>query len=429
MKNRHYITGFGKFLIYARIAVDVAYRYALRPKDFGYSPIRYARFLRQALILLLAFRHNKVVRVFNGYKLHLYLPAYPSPSFFYAIDSKLIRTPARAITVVFSMTKACSYKCEHCYQSKDGGPDLDLELLKKTAQSIQDIGVAMFDIEGGEPLIRYERLLALLKSLDERSELWINTTGAQLTPAILQEMKDAGLFGLMVSIHSPDPAVHDLFTGVSGSYDTACNALKMCREAALVAAVNCVLSEGDVRAGSLRKIMELAKELDTDYVQLIHPKPAGKWMGKQEDMLMNPLLITYLREQHVRFNSPAMHNYPSLAAQVFEESKSVLGCTCGGIDRFYVNAYGEVQPCEFLNVSFGNVQEEAFESIYNRMREYFKTPCTDWLCCTQSQAIARQFHEHNLTHTPLPQTFTEELAKDWDRGQPTPLYKKLGIYK
>src|SRR5664279_4408131 len=114
----HYITVFGKFLIYVKIAVVVAARYAVRPRSFGCSPVSYLRFLRRALILLLAFRHNKVVRVRAGYKLHLYLPAFPTPAFYYAIESKLIRTPARAITVVFSMTKACSYKCEHCYQRK-----------------------------------------------------------------------------------------------------------------------------------------------------------------------------------------------------------------------------------------------------------------------------------------------------------------------
>ncbi|MCE5197981.1 MAG: radical SAM protein [Armatimonadota bacterium] len=425
----HYITGFGKFVIYTRIALDVAVRYALRPRSFGWSPVAYVRFLRRALFLLLAFRHNKVVRVRTGYKLHLYLPAFPTPAFYYAIESKLIRTPARAITVVFSMTKACSYHCEHCYQRKDAGPDLEDELLCKTARAIQDNGVAMFDIEGGEPLVRYERLLKLLRSLDARSEVWINTTGAQLTPIMLNELKDAGLFGLMVSVHSPDPAVHDAFTGVPGSFDIACDALRLCREVGVAAAVNCVLSEDEARGDGLARLMDLARDLDADYVQLIHPKPAGKWLGKQDGMLLDPVLIESLRKEHVRYNSCAMHDYPSLAAQVFEEAESILGCTCGGIDRFYVNATGEVQPCEFLNLSFGNVRHEPFEDIYSRMRSFFQRPCSDWLCCTQAQAIEEQFRQHGLSQTPLPKEVSKQLAREWDRGKPTPLYKRLGIYK
>jgi MoaA/NifB/PqqE/SkfB family radical SAM enzyme len=327
------------------------------------------------------------------------------------------------------MTKACSYKCAHCYQRKDGGPDLDEELLCETARAVQDNGVAMFDIEGGEPFIRYERLLKLLQTLDDRSEVWVNTSGAHLTPEMLNELKDAGLFGLMVSVHSPDRSIHEALTGVPGSFDFACKALKMCRSVGVAAAINCVLSEEEIGREGLDSIMNLARELDADYVQLIHPKPAGKWMGKQDGMVLDRVLIESLRDEHIRYNSPSMHDYPSLAAQVFEESESVMGCTCGGIDRFYVNATGEVQPCEFLNISFGNVRNEPFEVIYNRMRGFFTTPCCDWLCCTQAQSIDEKFREQEVAQTPLPRSTSEELACSWERGRPTPIYKRLGIYK
>jgi MoaA/NifB/PqqE/SkfB family radical SAM enzyme len=429
MNDRHYITGFGKFLIYLRIAITVALRYLVRPKCFGYSPAAYVRFLRRALILLLAFRHNKVVSVSTGYKLHLYLPAFPTPGFYYAIESKLIRTPPRAITVVFSMTKACSYKCEHCYQRMDGGPDLDEALLCRTARAVQDVGVAMFDIEGGEPMVRYARTLNLLRALDSRSELWVNTTGVQLTLEKLIELRDAGLFGLMISIHSPDPAVHDAFTGVPGSFQIACEALRLCRKAGVSGAVNSVLSEADIRKGNLPKLMDLSRELEADYVQLIHPKPAGKWLGHHEGMQLDPELLSVIRNEHIRYNSSAMKDYPSLAAQVFEEDRSVMGCTCGGVDRFYVNATGAVQPCEFLNLSFGNVREEPFEDIYNRMREFFPTPSTDWLCCAQGRSIDERFRAEGLTETPLPREISERLVRSWKREEPTPVYKKLGIYK
>ncbi len=428
MRSRHFVTGFGKIMIYLRIALHVAGRYAVQPRRFRCSPAAYVRFLRRALRLLLAFRHNKVVRVFNGYKLHLYLPAYPSRAFFYAIESKLLRTPPGPTTIVFSMTKACTYKCQHCYQRKDGGPDLDETLLIETARSIQDAGVAMFDIEGGEPLLRFSRLMSLVQAIDERSEIWINTTGAELKPDILDQLKQAGLFGLMVSIHSPDAEKHDAFTGVPGSFEVACETLKLCRRIDLVAAFNSVLSEKEVRHGGIRNLMELACDLDCDYVQLIHPKPAGTWMGREEGMQRDRELIRDIQQEHVRYNSRRMHKYPSLAAQVFEESKPVLGCTAGAVDRFYVNAYGEVQPCEFLNISFGNVNDEPFNDIYARMRSFFTFPCTDWLCCTQARAIHDLFQQHKLERTPLPWQITQELVKNWDRGEPTPLYEKLGIY-
>jgi MoaA/NifB/PqqE/SkfB family radical SAM enzyme len=429
MKTNHFITGFGKAMVYARIVLHVVIRYALRPRDFQWSPIAYFRFLQRAWRLLMVFRHNKVVRAFNGYKLHLYLPAYPSRAFFYAVESKLLRTPPGPITIVFSMTKACSYKCPHCYQHNDGGPDLDEALLIKTARDVVDSGVAMFDIEGGDPFIRFSRLLNLMQALDNRSEIWVNTTGAHLKPGMLEQLKDAGLFGLFVSIHSPDAAKHDAFTGVPGSFEVACNIVKLCRQMNRVVAFNSCLSEPEIRNGGLAKLMDLARELDCDYIQLIHPKPSGTWMGRKDEMQTDPALIREIQQQHLRYNSRTMHDYPSLAAQVFEESKRVLGCTSGAVDRFYVGANGDVQPCEFLNLSFGNVNEEPFDVIYKRMRSFFNVPCLDWLCCTQAEAIHKLFQESQLKRTPIPWAITQKLAANWNRGEPTPLYEKLGIYR
>ncbi len=427
MSHNHFRTGIGKGLIYLGIILHIPFYYARRPRLFA-SPVAYCRFLRRALRLLLVFRHNKVVKVFNGYKLHLYLPAWPSPAFFYAIESKLIKNPPGPTTIVFSMTKACSYKCRHCYQKNDPAQDLDEALMLKTALDVRDTGVAMFDIEGGEPFIKYPKLFKLVETLDERSEIWINTTGAHVKPGMLEALKEAGLFGLMVSIHAADGDKHDAFTGIPGSFNTACDMIAACRQMNLVAACNSVLSEEEIRSGGLARLMALTRKLDCDYVQLIHPKPAGAWIGRAEDMQTDPLLINAIQQDHIRYNSRAMHDYPSLAAQVFEERKDILGCTAGAVDRYYIGASGDVQPCEFLNLSFGNVNEEPFEVIFNRMRSAFKTPCCDWLCCTQAAAIHRIYSEHGSDQTPLPWIFTQQLLAEWNRGEPTPVYQELGIY-
>ncbi|OGR78659.1 MAG: hypothetical protein A2X32_05265 [Elusimicrobia bacterium GWC2_64_44] len=423
-----FLTGAGQALLYLRIALHAAARYALRPGRFGWSLPAYARFLVRALRLLLVFRDNKPVLTPGGWKIDLYLPAWPSRAFFCALESKLLVSPPMPLTVVFSMTKACSYKCSHCYQHRDGGEDLPEDLLLGAARGMQDLGVAMFDIEGGEPLLRLPRLLNLLRAIDDRSELWINTTGAGLTPEGLRELKAARLFGVMISVHSPSPAAHDALTGVPGSFETACGAARFFRAAGVAVAVNSVLSEGELRAGGLERLMDLARELGADFVQLIHPKPAGNWLGRKENMQQDPAVIEQVRALHRRYNS-SPGGYPCLVSQVLEEQETRLGCTAGGVDRFYLNAYGEVQPCEFLNLSFGNLREEPLRVIMQRMRAYFPEPCSDWLCCTQSGEIERLFREQKLERTPLPWPVTKALVEGWTRGRPTPLYKKLGIYK
>lgn len=428
MNPGRFFTGFGKAAIYLRIILHIPLHYARSPELFA-SPSAYFRFLRRALQLLLIFRHNKIVRTPAGFKLHLYLPAYPSPAFFHAVESKLLRSPAGPTTIVYSMTKACPCRCEHCYQRKDAAEDLDEALMIETARAVRDTGVAFFDIEGGEPFARYPRLLQLVQALDTRSEIWINTSGLQASQEKIQGLKQAGILGLMVSIHSTDRRTHDAFTGVEGSFDAACETIRNARRLGLSVAANTVLSEEEIRNGGLEKLMEFTRTLDCDFVQLIHPKPAGEWIGRTEAMQTDPALIDFIRKEHVRFNRFAMRPFPALAAQVFEEQRRVLGCTAGGIDRFYIGASGEVQPCEFLNISFGNVRDEPFDTIFRRMRSHFPTACTDWLCCTQAAAIRQLIGKHGIARTPVPWEKARELVEKWNRGKPTPVYKKLGIYR
>ena len=414
------------WLLFARIAAHVALRYA------GTLPVQeYTCFLRRAAQLVWVFRHNRIVRIAEGYKLQLYLPAYPSPAFFRALENKLLRTPPASTSVVFSMTRACANACPHCYQKTERGADLNPAQLVRTFKDMLASGVTFFNIEGGEPFLRQDRLLALLDERTDTAEVWVNTSGTGVSRESLAMLKHKGMTGIMVSLHASDAAGHDAFTGVPGSFFLACRALEWARDLGLGTAVNSVLSELALRGNGLASLMNLAKTLRTEYVQLIHPKPCGGWMEQTEGMQTDHALLRSIEESHIRYNSPAMAGYPSLAAQVFEEREHGMGCTAGGVERFYVTATGEVQPCEFVQLSFGNVTNEDFAVIFTRMREAYPEPATGWLCTAQGQAIGAFIRKHGLASTPIPWPLTQVFLAERDgrdAGKLTPLYVNMGIY-
>ncbi|MFA7186536.1 MAG: SPASM domain-containing protein, partial [Victivallales bacterium] len=168
---------------------------------------------------------------------------------------------------------------------------------------------------------------------------------------------------------------------------------------------------------------------DCDFIQLIHAKSSGCWLGRKADPQKNAEAVKIAQRAHEFYNSRAAKDYPVLTAQVFEEQETMLGCTAGGIDRFYINANGEIQPCEFLNFSFGNVGKESFSAIYERMRLFFPIPRTDWPCCSKAAAINELIMKHGLKTTPVPWPLTEELFNGHETGKATPIYEKLGIYQ
>lgn len=429
MTPPRFLTGFPKGVFYIRLMIHVFCRYALEVLKGKLAAADFVRLIYRLILLLKVVVPNKVVRIGDTYKLELYIPAYPTPGFWETIG-KFISTDPGPATVVFSMTKSCGYRCPHCYQRNDTGADLDMELMKKAVRGMEEIGVTMFDIEGGEPLLQFDRLLRLLSAFDGKREIWVNTTGHLLTPEKARKMKDAGVYGVMISLHTPDPAECDRFTGIPGSFDNAREAARMFNEAGITVALNSCPTAELVENGGLDRIMRIAQEWRCSFVQVIHGKSAGAWLGKQDEMIKAREAIRRLRQFHLLHNTPnEFANATSASVQVYEESPNHFGCTAGGIDRFYLNANGEVQPCEFLNVSFGNVQQEDFKTIFARMRSFFRRPGTAWLCASEAHSIHRTLQESGLKTTPLPRHLTEKLVPTWNKGKPTRLYERMGLYR
>ncbi|MBF0410011.1 MAG: radical SAM protein [Candidatus Riflebacteria bacterium] len=429
MNRPVFLTGMKKFVFYHVLVVHVVCRYLLRVLQMKLSVAEFVRLIFRLVLFLKVLIKNKVVKIGDVYKLQLYLPAYPTPAFWESIE-KFIRPDPGPLTVVFSITKACGYKCPHCYQRNDSGADLDMEVLKKSARQMSDVGVTMFDIEGGEPLLKFDRLVELLESFDGKRELWVNTTGHLLTPEKAKKLKQAGVFGVMISLHTPDEKDYNEFTGMQDAFQIARNAAKMFNDVGITVVLNSCPSDELFENNGVERIMEIANSWDCSFVQVIHGKSAGAWLGKDDEMIRAHEKIKRLCDLHVQYNSPGKYaDYTAASVQVFEESPNHFGCTAGGIDRFYLNANGEVQPCEFLNVSFGNVNNEDFMTIFNRMRAFFRKPGTKWLCATESKSIHEMLKANNIPTTPVPARFTEKLVPSWQKGKNTPLYEKMGLYK
>ncbi len=413
MKKSKFITGFPKVLFYLRMSLACAWRFRSVPV------------LRKAAKFTGIFFQHKLLKLESGeYKLDFYMPRYPSEAFFTAMRDKLLCSPPRPVSVVLSMTKACAYHCPHCYQKQDSPEELPLEKLLENVRNMRDFGIVAWAVEGGEPLIRFERLEAVLNEL-KGLEVWVNSTGFSATPEKIDRMKYLQVTGVMSSIHSVNETEHDAFTGVPGSWKRAIGFLHDCKTAGMLTGFNTVLSDEQIIRGGIDDIMNLAKEHELDYIQLIHPKSCGGWMGKEFDSSLSREAVRIACVAQKRYNSAKEKHAPVLTAQVFEESPEMLGCCCGGIDRFYVGASGEVQPCEFVNLSFGSLNDVSFETAYNRMRKTFAVPCEEWTCCIHAQEIAR----HAGAVLPIPWEKTEEIVKNWQCGTPTKVYRKMGIYR
>lgn len=394
---------------------------------------QYFLLLKRALLFLEKVQVNKVVKTRGVYKMHIYFPAFPTKAFFIGLD-KFLATENNEFepyptSVLLSIGKGCGNNCKHCYQRFDKQEDLPLEKLKEVTSRLLDLKISFINIEGGEPLIKFDRLTEVLKIIENKAEVWVNTNGFMLTKEKARIMMGLGVFGVMVSLHHWDKNKHDVFVGKNGSFEEAINALKIFKEVGISTAINCVGTQELLKDNGFDKIMEIAKEEGCSIVQLIHEKPAGAWVGKK-DTTLDKNYLKKLYNYHLIYNmDKKFKDYPLVSSQVYESTKNNFGCTAGGIERFYINGNGDVQPCEFINVSFGNVNKEDFLDIYRRMRIVFSKPRTNWLCCTEHEKINKELIKQKNKITPLSEEKSKRIIESFNFGEETPVYKKMNLYK
>lgn len=420
------ITGLRKVLFATRMKAFLLFYYLPEISKGRISAPRYILFLKRLLYFLSKIYHNKFVKIGNAVRLGLYIPRFPSQAFFTAcrkfmvFDAKLPCT-----TVLISVTSACRFKCEHCYQRNDLGKDADIDLTIAAARQLKNLGISFFNIEGGEPFLVYDRLKKLCTAIGKDAEIWVNSTGDGMSIDRLRELKSLGLTAIMFSLHSYEPQKVNAFMKSDKAWDILIEGIRLCHEADVPVTFNSCLLRDDFYNGNFQRVMDKAKEFNACLVQIIKPKPSGGWLEPGVERFSEADIVKVKDLVHMYNNDSRYKEYPSISAQIIEEDPAVFGCTAGGTDRFYINAKGDIQPCEFLNISFGNIAHEDFSKIYSRMRSFFEGPGECWLCEKYSPEILKLVKENNLKALPLSEDLSKKIYSGWHRGKPTEIYRKI----
>ena len=387
----------------------------------------YFRVLRRLLFFLSKMKLNKYIKTSLGIKINLYVPSFPRKAFFIACRKVMeFNEKMPCVSVLMSVTSACRYHCEHCYQRLDRGKDVDIDLLVSAARLLQDKGVAFFNIEGGEPFLVYPRLKKLCEAIDGRSEILINSTGDGMTYERLMELKSRGnLLGIMFSLHTFDPGRLNAFMKSENAWSNLQNGISLCHKAGIDVTFNSCLTREDYYNGNFEKVMETAKAAGATIIQFIKPKPAGGWLESGAEKF-SPEDLAHIRQKMIDYNNLAKYSdYTAIAAMIIDEDQEHFGCTAGGTDRFYINAKGDVQPCEFLNISFGNIAEEKFEDIYDRMRKVYEVPGTCWLCEKHAAGIAEILKRTGQHTLPLAPEHSKEIYEHLEKSPVPDFYDKV----
>jgi len=115
-----------------------------------------------------------------------------------------------------SVTQNCDLKCSHCHKEgqKPSSDEMTLEEIGRLARISARLGIRKVKITGGEPLMRSDIVEVVRRLSGTFSEVSLTTNGQKLA-GFVDELKDAGLARVNVSLHSRDREVYRRLCGTT----------------------------------------------------------------------------------------------------------------------------------------------------------------------------------------------------------------------
>ena len=225
-----------------------------------------------------------------------------------------------------------------------------------------ELGIFNHVLTGGEPCLRKDLPEIIAHVTPEKGTTLMFTNGVLLRKRA-KELADAGLYAVMISIDDLNPEIHNELRRTQKCYEMAFDGALAVREMGILTGLSTYATKEKIKDGSLEKLIEKAQAHDFHEVTIFDPMPSGKWM-RDTSFVLNEDERQYIRDLSKAWNLKP--DGPGVIAQSYINSQYGSGCF-GGYFQVYTTAYGDINPCDFNPVSFGNVRDEDLKSIWNRM--------------------------------------------------------------
>lgn len=199
--------------------------------------------------------------------------------------------------------------------------------------------------------------------------------------------------GLMFHLQSSIREEHDNMVRMSGSFDKVVQGIKDAKDIGLNVCINTMLGKNDFKQAE--RLHNFCK--DQDIFLLINPLAAAGELCNQAEDKVTDVYEKYtklIKKSHIRVDT--MFTF-----------RGMSGCP-GGIEKWYVTTYGEVMPCPFVQVSYGNVLEESPKDIYERMCRFPYLAEDEYKC---KHLFNHKFQEDILKPTLTMEKLPVDIAK------------------
>ncbi len=284
----------------------------------------------------------------------------------------MANTPAKTIDKLnrplrdlrISVIDKCNFRCPHCMPAEIFGADynflakdqlLSVDEIVRLAQLFVDLGVTKLRITGGEPLVRPDvvAIVERLATISGVDDLALTTNGYYLSK-YAQQLKDAGLHRLTVSLDSLDDDVFMIMNGRKSTVSHILDGIAAAKTAGFDSIkINCVVKKGV----NDHTIVDLARHFKGNghILRFIEYMDVGNLNGwKLDDVVTADEIISMIDAEMPL--QPVPPNYKGEVAKRYRylDGEGEIGVIasvtepfCGDCSRARLSSAGEYYTCLF----------------------------------------------------------------------------------
>ncbi len=259
----------------------------------------------------------------------------------------------RGIDVNFN--NRCNFKCKHCFTKSSLGDhaaqELPIDKIRDISDQADELGIFEYDLQGGELLLRPEKLFEVVKAIrPERFYLYLTTNGYFLDEKMAKRLAQAGVSRVSVSIDSIDEKVHDEFRGYPGAHRRAMQALIYVKNAGMSPYLNITVGHYNAKSRDIEELCRYSKE--QGYTTLLNVAvPSGCWQNASEVMVdeSDTAHLIQLRKKYKNILRDIWNPFD-------KDNEKLFGCNC--VNRTYITPVGDVLVCPYAQIKIGNIYEQ-----------------------------------------------------------------------
>ena len=308
-------------------------------------------------------------------------------------------------TIAWEITRACAFACKHCRADAQHGRD-PLELTTQEGFQLIDrlteFGSPILIFTGGDPMMRRDLYELIAYSTEKGLRCSLTPTATSLpTVERLQQVKEAGIRRIALSLDAPSSKVHDEFRQVEGSWDRTMRILHNADKIGLSVQINTTVSTFNHLL--LPEMVPFVEEVGAVQWSVFFLVPTGraqaKWLitAEEHERLFNWLYdLSVDAPFDIKATAAPMYRRVAIQRRKAEmkDGQSVTFQGAGfqyadGLHRptkgvndgngfMFISHLGEIMPSGFLPISAGDVRNDDVVDVYRNasifrdLRDYSK---------------------------------------------------------